>query len=458
MYKISPILEEMKKPEIWNEVFSKFLKADSFDIDQKFSLSVLRKQKFYLEIIEDMYSGEFKWTAPFKVQIPKGNGKNRVVYIHPMKERFILSVFNRLYTRQHSDKVSKYVYSYKEGVKTMSAVKAILEDNEVFDKYSLKIDISAYFNSVSQSSLLEIVEDLTKDDPVMNVILRDLLFTNKVIINNKVTEEYMSLIPGCAFSSFLANVTLKDLDEKMAKLEGVTYARYSDDMIFFAEKREDLLDIDRMVLEELSKFGLKINPDKYVYYEPGEPFEFLGLRIYKDENNKKCIDIKSSGLKKMKRHIKSGVNRRRKRITMNNKEPKVELAKFFYDLNSKLYKTFIYNPSSFGWGYYVFNNVNVIDSLRELDFYLKERARYLYTGKNNKNNLNRISDEELYDLGMKSFVQMYILFKADMDFYKTEVRDIERVMADLTEKTDEEEEEDEWEEELEDFDDDDYLF
>lgn len=243
----------------------------------------------------------------------------------------------------------------------------------------------------------------------------------------------MSLIPGCAFSSFLANYTLKHLDDEIGNMQDVTYARYSDDMIFFVKDKSQFTSILDTVSKHLNQLGLSINADKYEYFDIGEPFEFLGLKVYKDmKTNKPIIDIKASTVNKLKKKIKAEAKRRRAKIERENKNPDVQLAKFFYYINSTVYKTYIYDPSKFGWAYYVFNNVNTIETLRQLDFYLKERARYLYTGKNNKNSLNKISDEKLKSLGMKSFVQMYQYFKIDKDLYRNELREIERVYVTST--------------------------
>lgn len=427
------MLQLLRNDEIWKQVLSKAYKSYSFSVSDKLCLSILSNPKNYNALIDTIENGTFEWSIPYKVEIPKSNGRKRIIYIHSLRDRLLLSVMNKAFTRHYADSVSKYVYSYKEDIRSLSAVQSLIQDKQLFDKYAMKLDISSYFNSVNQSSLIHIIDEISCDNPALNKLLKDLLLTNKVSHKNQIKEEYMSLIPGCAFSSFLANYTLKHLDDEIGNMQDVTYARYSDDMIFFVKDKSQFTSILDIVSKHLNQLGLSINSDKYEYFDIGEPFEFLGLKVYKDmKTNKPIIDIKASTVNKLKKKIKAEVKRRRAKIERENKNPDVQLAKFFYYINSTVYKTYIYDPSKFGWAYYVFNNVNTIETLRQLDFYLKERARYLYTGKNNKNSLNKISDEKLKSLGMKSFVQMYQYFKIDKDLYRNELREIERVYVTST--------------------------
>jgi len=58
-----------------------------------------------------------------------------------------------------------------------------------------------------------------------------------------------------------------------------------------------------------------------------------------------------------------------------------------------------------------------MDTIRELDFYLKDRIRQLITGKNNASNIKKVPDEKLKELGYVSLCEMYIKFKKDFDMY-----------------------------------------
>ena len=65
----------------------------------------------------------------------------------------------------------------------------------------------------------------------------------------------------------------------------------------------------------------------------------------------------------------------------------------------------------------VYTTEKVIDSLREIDFYMRDTLRAMKTGKHNKANVNAIDDEEFKELGWVSLVDMFYLYKKDIDYY-----------------------------------------
>jgi hypothetical protein len=86
-------------------------------------------------------------------------------------------------------------------------------------------------------------------------------------------------------------------------------------------------------------------------------------------------------------------------------------------LNRKNFKCYIDNEATFGWCAYAFPRITTTETLKELDLYTKERLRALKTGKNNKANYRKMTEEEFHDIGWVSLVQLYYLFKKDFDYY-----------------------------------------
>ena len=82
---------------------------------------------------------------------------------------------------------------------------------------------------------------------------------------------------GVPVASFLANVYLNEVDHYFAD-RGVVYARYSDDIILFAEDLETLQLYRAKMMEFIAKYNLQVNPTKERIYTPEEPYEFLGFK------------------------------------------------------------------------------------------------------------------------------------------------------------------------------------
>ena len=66
---------------------------------------------------------------------------------------------------------------------------------------------------------------------------------------------------GTPLASFYANLNLRKLDELFAEA-GIPYARYSDDIIVFAESREEVLHHAETIRGFLAGAGLEVNPEK----------------------------------------------------------------------------------------------------------------------------------------------------------------------------------------------------
>lgn len=87
----------------------------------------------------------------------------------------------------------------------------------------------------------------------------DLYFTPE----GELHEKYQSLKQGCSVASWLADVILYHIDEKLSQLEGY-YARYSDDMLYVGS---DYVKAMHILTEELGKMQMKLNPKKVEYLD-----------------------------------------------------------------------------------------------------------------------------------------------------------------------------------------------
>ncbi len=389
-------------------------------------------------ITDDILNGEFHWGIPRKVYISKvGTNKKRVVYIFEMQQRVVLGVLYRLLSKYFADSISENCFSYKKGVSTLKAVEHIRSLNKDNQMYGVKLDISAYFNSVSKQRLDEMIAILFRgiEDSAVCKLVKSLYSIDKVYDRGIICEEYMSLIAGTAIASFFANYCLRDLDLYFEE-KNLPYARYSDDIVTFASSKEEVDKNLEVMSEMLSRYGLSINPRKYEYFNPSDNIDFLGLTFNENE-----IDIHKFSFEKVKAKIRKDIKRCRKKIelriqgekllikqgksTKTKRDLKImenHLAEYHINsvlrrFNYRMYKCFIEDRSRYGWGFYAFRFITTDKTLREIDFYLRDRLAYLYTGKNNKANVGKLGRERLERLGYVNTVMMYKLFRTDFDAY-----------------------------------------
>jgi hypothetical protein len=145
----------------------------------------------------------------------------------------------------------------------------------------IDLDLTAYFDNVQHSLLLEKVARRVRDDAVMHLLKMILQATGK-----------KGVPQGGVISPLLSNLYLNEVDRMLEKAvqttrrgksTNVQYARFADDMVILidAERRNDWLvtAVNRRLREEFAKLHVAINEDKsrMVDLKKGESFTFLGF-------------------------------------------------------------------------------------------------------------------------------------------------------------------------------------
>lgn len=401
---------ELLKPVHWEETYNRMILKQGFSKSDKNTLWKL-KEIYKPDIVDEIMSGNYIWSIPRRVEIAKSESKKkRVVYIYELKDRYVLGVLYRAITAYYKDKISKSCFSYKKTVGTSNAIQYIKDNRKDKFKYGVKVDIHAYFNSVSKEKVIEMINELFTDG--IKITMEKLLLNDDVMWDNKIISEWKSLIPGCAFGSFLANYCLKTCDEYFDN-ENVIYARYSDDIIVITDSKDKLQVYLDKIMDFLNQYGLTMNPDKYTWFESGDSIEYLGLKL--DDNGK--IDISNHAKQKIKKQIHRWCRKGRMEIERDYKSFESVARRIIRQLNNKNFKCYINHEEAFGWCAYAFSKINTTKTLREIDIYTKDTIRAMKTGKHNKANAKAITDEEFKRLGWVSLVDLYKLYKEDFDYY-----------------------------------------
>jgi len=408
--KANTLEKELENNTYWEETYNKMILKQNLSQDDKdllWKLKIIYKDS----IINELITGKYNWGIPRKTEIAKsGTNKKRVVYIYSLKDRFVLGVLYRATSAFYSDTINNRCFSYQKGKCTSNAIVYIRENRTDKLRYGVKVDIHAYFNSVSKETVINVINEVFNEG--LKISIENLMLNDTVLWKGKEIQEWKALIPGCAFSSFLANYCLRHCDEYFDN-KNIVYARYSDDIIVLDETEDKLRQDLDIILSFLNKYGLTMNPDKYTWFKPGDSIEYLGLKL----NDSGTIDISDHAKQKIKKQIHRWCKKGRIEIENEYKQFEVVARRIIRQLNNKNFFCAINHDSTFGWAMYSFSKITTIQSLREIDFYTKDTLRAMKTGKHNKANVKALSDEELHRLGLLSLVDMYLLYQQDYDYF-----------------------------------------
>ena len=156
-------------------------------------------------------------------------------------------------------------------------------------RYVLKADVRKFFPSIDHEILKGLIARKIKDPHVLELVTLiidhsnpqqpvlmwfpgDDLFTP--------TERRRGLPLGNQTSQFFANVYLDPLDHFVTDRLGLSYVRYVDDFLVFADDKRRLRSVRDQVSGFLEQFRLRIHPDKSVVFPTRDGIRFLGYRVF----------------------------------------------------------------------------------------------------------------------------------------------------------------------------------
>ena len=358
----------------------------------------------YLPVCEAITEGA-RFPLPRRSVISKTSSqKKRVVYCYPPDENITLKLLTWLLLRQYDGVFSGNLYSFRPGRAAKDAVLRLRGTPGIEKLYAYKADVGNYFNSVPVDRLLETLRETLADDPRLFAFLRGLLTEPQALENGVPIVEQKGVMAGTPLSAFYANLYLRELDARFAA-SGVPYARYSDDIIVFAQTEEAVKEHAAIIRGFLAEKGLALNPDKEQFSSPGEGWSYLGFH-YQDG----VTDLAEVSLTKMKQKMRRKTRALARWRKRNGLEGEKAAAAFIRIFNRKLFE----NPADneLTWAYWFFPVLTTDKSLREIDAYAQDCIRFLISGTRTKARYN-VRYEDMKRLGYRSLVHEYHTFRGD---------------------------------------------
>ncbi len=332
------------------------------DINRR-DLCQLVKPEVRARMYQAIKDGKYEIAPPHTAQIPKDNGEFRTVYINEPMDRILLSIANDLLFELMPEMVHKSCKSYQKGTgcgKVVKEVSCIICQN-TNHCVGWKSDLSKYFDSVPIEFIdqaFDKVEAKYGHSALIDVLRKyyhsDFFFDHE----GHLLQMYQSLKQGCAVASWLADVLLYHIDDKLSNLDGF-YVRYSDDMLFLGAEYEKAMQI---LTKELAAMNMKLNPKKVEYLTHNHWFKFLGFSIKGAD-----ISLSKSRIKTFQKEVE--------RRTIKQKD--ITLTKAVHAVNRYLYK----GNGEFSWATQVLPVCNVTHDIDELNKFVMDCLRAVQTGK-----------------------------------------------------------------------------
>jgi len=238
---------------------------------------------FLGSIQSELLSGMYLPMRNRRKEIPKGNGKVRILGIPAIRDRVVQGALKLILEPIFEADFQEGSYGYRPKRTAHQAVHRVAGAIVHNKTRVIDVDLKAYFDTVRHDILLDKVAKRVDDDRVLRLLSLILKASGK-----------RGVPQGGVISPLMANVYLNEVDKMLERAKEATsktgytyieYARFADDLVILVDayRRWDWLveRVYRRLLEELAKLDVSVNEEKTRLADlmKGESFSFLGFDI-----------------------------------------------------------------------------------------------------------------------------------------------------------------------------------
>ena len=228
------------------------------------------------EIAAAMVNGKYLPQAILGVEIPKSNGKMRLLGIPTVTDRVLQQAVSQAIGWKFEQEFKEHSYGFRPNRNALQAVQQAQKNIHEGYQHIVDIDLQNFFDEVNHCKLLQLLYRRVKC-PITLRLIR-LWLRAPILINGKLTKRTKGVPQGSPLSPLLSNIMLHELDKEMEK-QGLRYVRYADDFSIYTKSHAKARKAGNSIYLFLkNKLNLSINREKSGIRKPVQ-FEILGYNF-----------------------------------------------------------------------------------------------------------------------------------------------------------------------------------
>ena len=307
-YWTNNLLDLILRKENLNEAYKQVKRnkgkggIDGMQVDEL--LPFLRENQ--RSLIQKIREGKYKPSPVRRVEIPKETkGEYRQLGIPTVVDRVIQQAIAQELTPIYEEQFSENSFGFRPGRGAHDALRQCQKNVDEGYVYVIDMDLEKFFDTVSQSKLIEVLSRTIKDGRVISLIHK---YLNAGVIADGIFERTEVGMPqGGPLSPLLSNVMLNELDKELER-RGHRFVRYADDCMILCKSKKSAERTLRNIIPFIEgKLFLKVNRKKTEVAHISK-VKYLGYTFYRYKG--KCrLRVHAKSVVKMKNKIRELTDR-----------------------------------------------------------------------------------------------------------------------------------------------------